>query len=330
MKANAPKRKIFDAVDMLTEDPSAHVQGEVEKGVQMLPVDQIEPYHKHPFHLYEGERLDDMVESIRNHGVLCPVIVQKKGKGYEMLSGHNRQNAAKLAGLTEIPAIVKTELTEEEAYVYVIETNVLQRSFSELKPSEQAAVMAEHYEKMCGSLRHDEIVKELEALTGKKDSRCGGHNGHRAKSRDIMAAEYGFSSRTAARMLRLNYLIPEFKKLVDEGNVALLAAVDMSFLEEGEQQAIWKLLNRQGLKLKPKSAAELRKHGGELTEEKIVEILDALSINKRSGNEGLNLKLPNSLCEKYFSGMESNEMASIVEQALEAWFAGKGAAYVQS
>ena len=212
----------------------------------------------------------------------------------------------------------------------MIETNVLQRSFSELKPSEQAAVMAEHYEKMCGSLRHDEIVKELEALTGKKDSRCGGHNGHRVKSRDIMAAEYGFSSRTAARMLRLNYLIPEFKKLVDEGSVALLAAVDMSFLEESEQQAIWKLLNRQGLKLKPKAAAELRKHGGELTEERIVEILDALSINKRSGNEGLNLKLPNSLCEKYFSGMESAEMASIVEQALDAWFSGKGAAYVQS
>jgi hypothetical protein len=173
-------------------------------------------------------------------------------------------------------------------------------------------------------------AKELEALTGKKDSRFGGHNGHRAKSRDIMAAEYGFSSRTAARMLRLNYLIPEFKKLVDEGSVALLAAVDMSFLEESEQQAIWKLLNRQGLKLKPKAAAELRKHGGELTEERIVEILDALSINKRSGNEGLNLKLPNSLCEKYFSGMESAEMASIVEQALDAWFSGKGAAYVQS
>ena len=327
MKANGPKRKIFDAVDMMTADIP---QAETGNGIQSLSVDKIKPFHDHPFHLYQGERLDDMVESIRDHGVLCPVIVQKKGKGYEMLSGHNRQNAAKLAGMTEIPAIVKTELTEEEAYVYVIETNVLQRSFSELKPSEQAAVMAEHYEKMCGSLRHDEIVKELEALTGKKDSRCGGHNGHRAKSRDIMAAEYGFSSRTAARMLRLNYLIPEFKKLVDEGCVALLAAVDMSFLEEGEQQAIWRLLNRQGLKLKPKAAAELRKQGGELTEERIVEILDALSINKRSGNEGLNLKLPNSLCEKYFSGMESAEMALIVEQALDAWFSGKGAAYVQS
>ena len=106
MKANAPKRKIFDAVDMLTEDSSARVQGEAENGVQMLPVDQIESYHKHPFHLYEGERLDDMVESIRIHGVLCPVIVQKKGKGYELLSGHNRHNAATLAGLTEIPALV--------------------------------------------------------------------------------------------------------------------------------------------------------------------------------------------------------------------------------
>ena len=79
MKANAPKRKIFDAVDMLTEDPSARVQGEVEKGVQMLSVDQIEPYHKHPFHLYEGERLDDMVESIRNHVVSSDCAEERQG-----------------------------------------------------------------------------------------------------------------------------------------------------------------------------------------------------------------------------------------------------------
>ena len=110
MKANAPKRKIFDAVDMLTEDTSARVQGEAEKGVQMLPVDQIEPYHKHPFHLYEGERLDDMVESIRNHGVLCPVIVQKKGKGYEMLSGHNRQMAGQCR-MGKIGCIVAKDLS---------------------------------------------------------------------------------------------------------------------------------------------------------------------------------------------------------------------------
>ena len=112
MKANSPKRKIFDAVDMLTEESSAHEPD----GVQVLPLNKIKAFHDHPFHLYEGERLQDMVESIKEHGVLTPVIVQKERGGYEMLSGHNRANAAKLAGLTEIPAIVKEGLTEQEAY----------------------------------------------------------------------------------------------------------------------------------------------------------------------------------------------------------------------
>lgn len=320
MKANGAKRKIFnDAVDLITGTDEV---AETQKGVELIAIDKIKAYHNHPFHLYEGERLQDMVESIKEHGVLCPVIVRKKGRSYEMLAGHNRQNAAKLAGLTEIPAIVKTDLTEEEAYVYVIETNVLQRSFSELKPSEQAAVMAEHYEKMCGTMRHDEIVKELEELTGQKASRSGGHNGHRAKSRDIMAAEYGFSSRTAARMLRLNNLIPEFKKLVDDGNVALLAAVDMSFLTEEEQQRTWDIIDRQGLKLKPKMAVELRKSTGNLTSEKISEILDAVSVRQHSVNGGVSLKLPNTVCEKYFGGMNTEQMAALVEQALAAWYAG--------
>lgn len=107
MKANAPKRKIFDAVDMLTGESPAQSTAEAAGGIQMVPVDKIKAFHDHPFRLYEGERLDDMVESIKEHGVLNPVIVRRIGKGYEMLSGHNRQNAARIAGLTEIPAIVK-------------------------------------------------------------------------------------------------------------------------------------------------------------------------------------------------------------------------------
>ena len=123
MKANAAKRKIFDAaVDLISGAGDVVAR---QKGVEMLPVDKNQPYHNHPFHLYEGERLKYMVESIKEHGVLCPVFVRKQGRGYEMLADHNRQNAAKLAGLTEIPVIVKEELTDDEAYVYVIETNVL-------------------------------------------------------------------------------------------------------------------------------------------------------------------------------------------------------------
>ena len=100
MKANAGKRKIFDAVDLLTEDTSAQItEVKAENGIELIAIDSIKVFHNHPFHLYEGERLDDMVESIREHGVLNPVIVLKSADGYEMLSGHNRANAARLAGL---------------------------------------------------------------------------------------------------------------------------------------------------------------------------------------------------------------------------------------
>lgn len=186
MKFNGPKRKIFDAVDMMTADVP---QAETGNGLQSLPVDKIKPFHDHPFHLYKGERLDDMVESIQEHGVLNPVIVRKKGKGYEMLSGHNRQNAAKIAGLTEIPAIVKEDLSDEEAYVYVIETNVIQRSFADLVPSEKAAVLSARYEKVCGTLKRDEIVAELQALSGMEGS-VGGHDVHQgqAKSRELIGS----------------------------------------------------------------------------------------------------------------------------------------------
>ena len=139
MKTNS-KRKVFgDAVDLLMGDME---EVTMPRGVQMVPVKSI-----HPFHLYEGERLEDMIASVKEHGVLNPVIVQKLDTGYEMLSGHNRWNAAKLAGIKEIPAIVKTDLSEEEAYVYVIETNLMQRSFSDLAISEKAAVLKARYEK---------------------------------------------------------------------------------------------------------------------------------------------------------------------------------------
>lgn len=154
--------------------------------------------------------------------------------------------------------------------------------------------MQEQYDKVCGTMKREEIIKELELLSGKTPA-SGDHNGHQVKSRDIVASEYGFSSRSAARFLRINHLIEPFKVMIDENRLALLAAVDVPYLSEEEQQAVWELVDRQGLQLKPKAAAALRKHGGDLTEETIIEILDALSIKKRSGNKGMNLKLPNSI-----------------------------------
>ena len=323
MKANTGKRKIFDAVDLLTEDTSVQItEIRSENGVEQIAIDSIKPFHNHPFHLYEGERLRDMVESIREHGVLNPVIVQKTDDGYEMLSGHNRANAAKLAGFVEVPAIVKTDLTESEAYVYVIETNLMQRSFSDLMPSEKAAVMAAQYDKTCCQGKRNDIIRELELLAGNETKSTCGHNGHKLKSRDALAMEYGFSSRNAARYLRLNYLIQPFKNLMDENRIALLAAVDVSYLTEEEQQMLWNIVERQGLKVKPVYAEKLRKESGKLTEEKMAVILDALQVKHSDGNAGVSVKIPKAICNKYFEGMDSKQMTLVVEQALAAWFEG--------
>ena len=221
MKANAPKRKVFqDALDLLAENPVQDTSVAVN-GIVSIPVEEIHPFHDHPFRLYEGERLEDMVQSIREHGVLNPVIVRKAARGYEMLAGHNRTNAAKIAGLTEVPAIVKTDLSDEDAYVYVIETNLLQRSFAELLPSEKAAVLVARYEKISSQGKRNDIRQEIEAL----EETCG-HDVHKSqKSRDGLGEEYGMTGRNIARYMRLDRLIPEFKDAVDKGTLAMVAAV---------------------------------------------------------------------------------------------------------
>ena len=111
-----------------------------QTAIQQIPCDQLHPYHNHKFELYSGERLEDMVASIKENGVLSPIIVQPIEGGYEILIGHNRWNASKLAGLPTVPAIVKAGLTEDEAEMYVIESNVMQRGFENLRISEQAPV----------------------------------------------------------------------------------------------------------------------------------------------------------------------------------------------
>ena len=314
MKANAPKRKIFDAVDMLTADV---MQVETGNGLQSLPIDKIKPFPNHPFHLYEGERLDDMVESIREHGVLIPVIVRKKGRGYEMMAGHNRRNAAEIAGLTEIPAVVKEGLTDEEAYVYVIETNVIQRSFTDLTPSEKAAVLSARYEKVISQGRRNDILHEIEKI-----GTCG-HDVHKSRSRDGIGEEYGMTGRNIARYMRVDKLIRPFKDRLDAGDLTLTAAVELSYLSEEEQKTV----AAQESRINEKMAKAIRAEAGKLTEEKLEGILHPVKVSVQ--RKPVTVKMPAEAEEKYFSGMKAQERTELVMQALEAWFAGKEASDVQ-
>ena len=315
MKANAPKRKVFqDAVDLF----AAPEEVVVENGIQMIPVDKIVPFHNHPFRLYEGERLNDMVESIKEHGVLNPVIVLKMESGYEMLAGHNRWNAAKIAGIEEIPAIVKNDLSEEEAYVYVIETNLMQRSFTDLLPSEKAAVLAERYEKVTCQGKRNDILREIALLEGKDVEVSCGHSDHKMKSRDALGSEYELSGSSVARLLRLNKLIPTLKEMVDEQTLAFMVAVKLSNFSEGEQAVIAELAKHGKLKLNPKSVDKIASVAGEITSEKVMEILGGDA--KEKVPKVVNMKVSAEIYKKYFSSMKANEAEAIVEKALEAWF----------
>ena len=311
MKANN-KRKVFgDAVDLLMDEIE---EREVSKGIQLIQIRNIQPFHDHPFHLYEGERLEDMIASVKEHGILNPVIVQKIDGGYEMLSGHNRMNAAKLAGLKEVPAIVKTDLSEEEAYVYVIETNLMQRSFSDLLISEKAAVLKARYEKESCQGRRNDIIEEIARLEGKEVEVTRGHGDHRMKTRDTIGKEYELSGSSVGRLLKLNDLIKPFKDMVDRGALYTKVTLQLAFLPEEEQNMVYSVIKEKKTKVTIEMVMKLRSHSGALTDAMVRRYLCTEPVKKKC------YKVPARIVEKYFVGMDPNKVDNIVEQALEAWF----------
>ena len=320
MKTNAPKRKIFDAVDMLTEEAVTPVTVPKRKnGVMMLSIDSIKPFRDHPFHLYEGDRLDDMIQSIRDHGVLNPVIVRTTEDGYEMLSGHNRQNAARLAGLTEIPAIIKTDLPDTDAYVYVIETNLMQRSFTDLEISEKAAVLKERYDKVLYQRQRESIMEEVAKLEGKPLK--GGHGDHHFNNRDEVGKEYGLSGSSVGRLLKVNDLIVPLRHKLDNGSLMFKVGIQISFLTEEEQQLVHEQMMELHVKLTMTMAIKLREHSGDLN---LAMIRRYLTKTVEPKDKPMNIKVPETLSKKYFKGKDQKAINDIIEKALAAWFAQTG------
>ena len=142
--------------------------------VQDLAVADLVPFEGHPFTLYEGERLDDMVESVKAKGVLVPIIVRRReanedeaskdGKVLEILAGHNRCEASRLAGKPTVPSLVLEDVSDGDAMAIVVETNLLQRSFADMRHSEKAAVIAMHHGRMFSQGKRNDILKSLMLL----------------------------------------------------------------------------------------------------------------------------------------------------------------------
>lgn len=322
MKMDAPRRSIVrDAVDLI---PGESYQP--KNSIVQIPISRIRPYHRHPFHLYEGERLDDMISSIRLNGVLNPVIVLDTEDGfYEMLAGHNRMNASQLAGLSTVPAIVKSGLTEDEAWLYVVETNLHQRSFDDLAPSEQATILFLQYDKMTNQGKRNDIARELALLDGTepKDSIPA----QPKNSRKELADHYSLSSTTVARLLRIYRLIDEFKIQLDSGKLPLLIGVEISYLPEAEQRWLHEFICAYTYKVDKNAITMLRQRSqsGGLTKETLWAFLIALDKKKKDGTKYQSVKVPKGVYQKYFPNASPKEVEAIMVKALELYCSSQSA-----
>ena len=249
------------------------------------------------------------------------------GFEYEMLAGHNRQNAAAIAN-RELPCIVKENLSDEDAWIYVIETNVLQRSFSEMLPSEKAAVLALRYSKMICQGRRNDIIEELKRLENPDEIRenpTSGTQCHRTKSRDILGAEYDLKGRAVANYLRINELITPLKRRIDDAEFPIVVAVQLSYLTEQEQQMVDDVLSGSEYKVNEGKVVLLREYTGKLTPERTEQILSGEFNRKPKKSTATAFKVKPAIYKKYFTtSISQKEFDSIVDEALALYFAQKG------
>ena len=290
--------------------------------IKQIPVDMLVPYHNHQYSLYDGERRDDMVESIRKNGVISPIVCRPNPDGtdtYEILIGHNRWNCSKLAGLDTIPAIIKEKLTEEEAQTYVDESNLLQRGFNDLKISEQARIIARRYSEMFSQGKRNDIINEIRALNGESDSK--------GNSREKVAEEYGLSRNTIARLVRISKLTDCILQWLDLGELSIRAGVELSYLTECEQDILWQIntVDNSGhmlMKISESQARDLRVLSADCKKESLElsgnQMLKVLAIKKKKPNKKIAIN-PNTY-KKYFTDKSNDEIQQIVEQALEMYY----------
>ena len=293
----------------------------LQNAVKQIPCEMLIPYHNHKFEMYSGERLDDMVESIKENGVLSPIIVQPTNNGkYEILIGHNRWNASKIAGLPTVPAIIKEGLSPDEAEMYVIESNVMQRGFNNLKISEQAEVIAMRYDKMFSQGKRNDIIRELKLIENPDSAK---ETEQPRSSREKIGEEYGLSRNSVARLVRVSKLISELKELVDEGTIAVRTAVNLSYLSEQAQSDVADLAldNKIDMKKSEQLKAQADENG-DIPHDTLVGIITGIVEDKPKPKS---VKISSDTFTKYFEAdTKSAEITETIEKALEFYFANAG------
>jgi ParB family chromosome partitioning protein len=290
----------------------------------------------HIFRLYEGQQLQDMVESIKQFGILLPIILWHSNDDHIILSGHNRVNAAKLAGLTKGPVVIKENLSHDEAVLIVTETNLRQRSFTDLSHSERALCLSQHYEAMKCQGKRSDLISEIETLLNPHDNSVQGTSvriGQKLESRDKLGSEYGLSSTNVTRYIRIATLNPALLSYVDTGEIAFSGAYDLSFIEDKDKQSkIAEIIKRDSYKVDMKIAELLRKYYEQkkLSDAAIEQIMSGEKTQKPRSNKPKAYSLKGAIIKKHFTnGQTKSEIESTIDEALTMYLSqngGEGAA----
>lgn len=268
---------------------------------QEIPLAGLHPFKGHPFHVTDDEKIQEMAESVAQHGILVPGIVRPRpGGGYELVSGHRRKRACELAGLDTMPVFVR-ELDDDEAILIMVDSN-LQRE--RILPSEKAFAYKMKLEAMKRQGKRSDLtcVPVAHKLNGKK-------------SRDILAEQVGESQDQIRRYIRLTYLLPALLQMVDENKLVLRPAVELSHLAQEEQALLLEVMGRLGVVPTLEQAQRLKTYSqdGQLT----AAVMDAVLADRKPAAVQVTLK--KDRLKQYFPQSYTQKQMEDVIFALFGW-----------
>jgi len=277
-------------------------QEEQREQVQQIPIDELHPFTNHPFKVLDDEAMTRTVESIAQYGVLAPLIARPRpdGDGYEIISGHRRQYAAKLAGLDTLPVIVR-QMSDDAAVILMVDSN-LQREH--ILPSERA-------------LAYKMKLDAMRRTSGRPSKENVSQIGTQKRSDQIMAEELGESRNQIQRFIRLTNLVPELLDMVDEKKIAFNPAVELSYLDESQQRDFLEAMEDTQNAPSLSQAQQLKKMAqqGEFSYEKA---FDVMGQEKKSEKDTVTIK--NETLRKYFPrSYTPKQMEEKIIQLLDAW-----------
>ena len=287
--------------DLFSTDES-RAEAQLEKVVTLNPAD-ISDFPNHPFKVKQDEAMAEMVDSVRQYGVLVPALVRPKADGgYEMVAGHRRKCAAMLAGITEMPCIIRN-LTDDEATIIMVDSN-LQRET--ILPSEKAFAYKMKLEAMKRQGQRSDLT------SAPLEPKLKG-----SRSNEELAASSPDSRSQIQRYIRLTELIPPVLDMVDSSKIAFRPAVELSYLSKEQQQSLYDTMECEDCTPSLAQAIKMKEFSrdGKLTEEVILSIMQEEKPNQRE-----QFKMPKERISKYFApGTPAQKIEDTIVKALELY-----------